>query len=116
MIMPIDCFVVSNFFSRLFFNTVWPLVAYTVLILLSTGLHRVGRERLASNCIETIFAIMFFMFAPNANGLFSMFYCVPLEDNTSWLRVDLSIQCTDTTGATTESFVAMQGYAIVMII
>ena len=44
-----------------------------------------------------------------------MFYCEPLEDGTSWLRVDLSIQCTDTSGATTTSHALMQFYAIAML-
>ena len=56
----------------------------------------------------------FLLYPGISNGLLSIFYCEPLEDGTSWLRVDLSIQCTDSSG-TTASHGAMFVFAFFMI-
>ena len=58
----------------------------------------------------------FIVYPSISNGVFSTFYCVGLEDGTSWLRVDLSIQCTDTSRATTTTHAIMQAYTVIMIV
>ena len=57
----------------------------------------------------------FLLYPSMANSLLSIFYCVPLEDGTSWLRVDLSIQCVDSGGATMAPHMTMITFALVMI-
>lgn len=115
-LIPLDCFLSTNFNSRLVFKTVWPLVAYAILYLLSKVFRIAKKERHADRCIDSLFFIMYIMYASISNVLFSMFYCVPLEDSTSWLRVDLSIQCTDTSGATIGDHAIMQAFAAIMLI
>ena len=58
---------------------------------------------------------MFILYPSLSNGLLSIFYCVPLEDGTSWLRVDLSIQCVDASGGTTAAHATMLAFAFVML-
>ena len=114
-IMPLDCLVRNNFNSKLIFKTVWPLVAYALLYLLSKLFRMVHKERHADSCIDYLFLVMFLMYPSISNSLLSMFYCVELEDRTSWLRSDLSIQCTDTSGELTANHAAMQAFAVIMI-
>jgi len=115
-LVPLDCLVSNNFHSLLIFKTVWPLVAYAILYLLSKVFRIAKKQRHADGCIDALFFVMYIMYASLSNVLFSMFYCVPLEDGTSWLRVDLSIQCTDTSGTAIRYHAAMRAFAILMII
>ena len=93
-IMPIDCIVSMNYYSKLIFKTTWPLVAYAGLFLSSKALRRTGQNAKADSLIDFLFLIMFILYPSISSKLLSMIYCIPLEDGTSWLRVDLSIQCT----------------------
>ena len=56
----------------------------------------------------------FILYPSISNGLLSIFYCVPLKDGTSWLRVDLSIQCADASG-TIARHTTMLIFAFVML-
>jgi hypothetical protein len=115
-LMPVDCIVPMNFYSRLIFKTVWPIVAYVVLFFGSKALLKCGRKGQAEFCIDTLFLIMFILFPSLSSSLLSMFYCVPLDDGSTWLRVDLSLQCSDASGSTTASYAFMRLLTVIMLI
>ena len=74
-------------------ETSWPLGAYALLYLLSKWLRKRGKPGQADACIDFLFFMMFVLYPSISTKLLSMVYCVPLEDGTTWLRVDLSLQC-----------------------
>ena len=113
--MPLDCLFPTNFYSKLIFKCAWPLCAYVALTLLSKVLRKCGKAGRADACIDFAFLIMFVLYPSISNGLLSIFYCVPLEDGTSWLRVDLSIQCVDASGSTTAARAGMIAFTFVML-
>jgi len=114
-IMPLDCMFSQNFYSKLILKCVWPLCAYIALVALSKVFRKLGKDGKADSCIDFTFFLMFLLYPSMANSLLSIFYCVPLEDGTSWLRVDLSIQCVDSGGATMAPHTTMIAFALVMI-
>jgi len=113
-IMPLDCMWPTNFYSKLIFKCVWPLCTYALLALLSKVLRKFGKDARADGCIDFGFFLMFILYPSISNGLLSIFYCVPLKDGTSWLRVDLSIQCADASG-TIARHTTMLIFAFVML-
>ena len=94
-LMPIDCIipVYQSYYSKLVSTCIWPLIAYALLYVSSRCLRRRGKDGQADACIDFLFFIMFVVYPSISTKLLSMFYCVPFEDGTSWLRVDLSQQC-----------------------
>ena len=92
-LMPLDCIVSTSYYSRLVFKCVWPLVAYAFLALLAKLLSKAGMASMASASVDLAFLLVFILYPSISTGLFSMFYCVPLENGMSWLRVDLSLEC-----------------------
>ena len=77
----------SDYYMMLLFKTTWPLAAYVILVLLSRCYRKAQKDRHADTCIDYLFLVMFIVYPGISSGV----YCVPLEDGTSWLRVDLSI-------------------------
>ena len=114
-LMPLDCMVSTNFYSKLIFKCVWPLGAYVALALLSKVLRKCGKVGKADSCVNFAFFLMFVLYPSISNGLLSMFYCVPLEDGTTWLRVDLSIQCVEPSGAYKFEHAGMLAFTFVML-
>ena len=114
-IMPLDCMLPTNFYKKIMLKCIWPLCAYAALALLSTVLRKCGKTDRANACVDFAFFLVFILYPSISNGLLSMFYCVPLEDGTSWLRVDLSIQCAEASGTTMASHAAMLAFTFVMI-
>ena len=114
-IMPLDCIVRTDFYGKLIFKCVWPICAYVLLGLLSKLLHRFGRQARGDMCIDLAFFLIFILYPSISNGLLSMFYCVELEDGTSWLRVDLSRQCQVKPGELTASHATMVAFTFVML-
>ena len=100
-LMPLDCMIRTSFYSKLVFKTVWPLCAYAALFGLASLLYRVGgakRTAQADSLINFAFLLIFILYPSISTSLFSMFYCFPLEeDGTSWLRVDLTLECSTAT-------------------
>ena len=99
-LLPLDCIIRTSYYSRLVFKCVWPLAAYTLLGLLSFVLRKFNKILRADACIDFAFFLVLLLYPSISTGLFSMFNCVELEDGTSWLRVDLSLECSTPTHAT----------------
>ena len=66
--------------------------------------------------LDSLTQMQFILYPSISNSLLSMFYCVPLEDGTAWLRVDLSLQCVDASGTTVARRAAMIAFTLVMIV
>ena len=109
--MPLDCIVRTSYYSRLIFKCTWPLVAYALVGLLARKLVNMGEKRAnqADSLINFAFFLMFILYPSISSSLFSMFYCVELEDGTSWLRVDLTLECS------TDAYRAMMAFTFVML-
>ena len=103
-LMPLDCIVRTSYYSRLIFKCIWRLCVYLALGLLACKKHSV-----ADLAINLGFLVMFVVYPSISSSLLSMFYCVELEDGTSWLRVDLSLECA------TEVHTAMLFFTWIMI-
>ena len=110
-LMPLDCIVHTSYYSRLIFKCTWPLVAYALVGLLARKLGNMGEKRAsqADSLINFAFFLMFILYPSISSSLFSMFYCVDLEDGTSWLRVDLTLECS------TDAYRAMMAFTFVML-
>jgi len=115
-IMPLGCIVETNYHYMLIFKCLWPLGVYALLYLSSKFLNMRGNEAKADACIDLAFFLMFVMYPSLSNSLLSMFYCYPLEDGTSWLRTDLSVQCTSAPGVFTPAHAGMLTFTFVMLI
>ena len=108
-LMPLDCIVRASYYERLIFKTVWPLAVYILLFVSAKGLRVRGKEDQADSLINFLFLIMFLLYPSISSQLLSMFYCYGREDGTSWLRVDLSLDCN------TSQHYAMLAYTWIMI-
>jgi len=115
-LVPLDCISKTTYYSRLIVKCGWPLVAYLLLGICAMAFNRVNMAHQATQCVNGIFFIMFIIYPSISTSVLSMFYCVPLEDGTSWLRVDLSRQCTDTSGAWITDYSVMIIVTVVMIV
>ena len=112
--MPVDCVVRSSFYSKLIFKTVWPLLFYLVFGLSAKIQRRRGKDGAADTLINFAFLIMFIVYPSVSSSLLSMFYCEQNEDGSSYLRVDLSLECSTSVHATMIVYtVAMIGLHIV---
>ena len=58
-LVPLDCIVRTSYYSRLVFQTVWPLVAYAVFALLNRLLSKAGKAIMANACIDLAFLLAF---------------------------------------------------------
>ena len=99
-----DRYVVLLAPRLLVFQCVWPLFAYVAFGLINFVLRKMSKPDQADAAINLAFTLMFIIYPSISSGLFSMFYCVPLEDGTSWLRIDLSLECSTGTHATMIAF------------
>lgn len=57
---------------------------------------------------------MFILYPGISTSLLSMFYCVPLEDGSAWLRVDFSLRCQSAEGVE-GSYAAMLVFTFIML-
>ena len=57
-IMPLDCMVSQNFYSKLILKCVWPLCAYIALVALSKVFRKLGKDGKADSCIDFTFFLM----------------------------------------------------------
>ena len=91
--MPLDCIVRTTFYSRLIFKCGWPLVAYAFLLGGARAAKKLGKDAMCDSLINFASLLQFLLYPSISTQLFSMFYCEPMEDGTSWLRQDLSLEC-----------------------
>lgn len=112
-LMPLDCIIKTSFYSKLAFKCIWPIVAYALLGLGARVQYKRGNEGTADSMINFIFFIMFLVYPSVSTGILSMFYCmgpdVGLEDGSSYLRVDLSLECS------TQLHSFMVTFAVIML-
>jgi hypothetical protein len=114
-VMPLDCIFRRTFYDKLILKSLWPLAAYGLCYLASIIFQRRKMDVQASFCIDLSFFFMFVVYPSLSTSLLSMFYCYPMEDGTSWLRVDLSLMCHDANGTTTGQYFAMIIFTIIML-
>ncbi|CAN0101450.1 unnamed protein product, partial [Sphacelaria rigidula] len=114
-ILSVSCIVDTNFYVRLGFVTISPLVVCGVL----AGTNTVSRSRnrhspaamqvAEHKHISIALLVTFFIYSSVSFTIFQTFVCEPLDDGVKYLRADYSLTCS--TGLHT----AMQVYAGLMI-
>ena len=108
--MPVDCIIRTSYYSKLVFKTVWPLLFYAIFGISAKIQRKRGQDGAADSLINLAFLIMFIVYPGVSTSLLSMFYCVPLEDGSSYLRPDLSLECSTPLHAT------MVIYTLIMLV
>ena len=92
---PIGCIVNITFHEIFLARTIIPLVAIVFLKLvpvIGARMKNIGKE--AFDGFETAaFFVMFLVYPSCSQYVFAMFQCVEVDDGTSWLRRDFSIDC-----------------------
>ena len=91
--MPLDCLIRTSFYSKLIFKCLWPLAVYVLFGVSAKFERRRGKDGSADTLINLLFLVMFIVYPGVSSSLLSMFYCVELEDGSSYLRPDLSLEC-----------------------
>jgi len=91
--MPLDCIIRTSFYSKLIFKCLWPLAVYVLFGVSAKFERRRGKDGSADTLINLLFLVMFIVYPGVSSSLLSMFYCVELEDGSSYLRPDLSLEC-----------------------
>lgn len=114
-VMPLGCAAPLNFFDKLILRTCLPLVAYALLLLLARCYYKSGKKRQSGILVDAVFFIIFLVYPSTSSALFSVFVCEDLEDGSSFMRNDLSIQCTNTDGSFTGLYVGVLAYTAVML-
>ena len=117
-LMPLPCLFESDFHKTLLLRTLVPLAVMAAIgiwggcLLSNSGVStRSGASRvwLGNLLLNLVFLILFAVYASVSRHIFATFSCISLDDGTSWLRADLSIDCSSSQHTT------MVGYAAVMI-
>ena len=98
--MPVDCIIKTTYYSKLVFKTIWPLFFYMLFGVIAKVQRKKGNNNSADSLINFSFLIMFVVYPGISTSLLSMFYCEPLEDGSSYLRPDLSLECSTSLHAT----------------
>jgi len=118
-VIPLPCIFESDFHSLLLLRTIIPLAIMSLLSCTSWLLVReasVSSERgearalLGGVLINLTFMILFCVYPSTSSTIFTTFQCEDLDDGSSWLRADLSIDCNSS------KHVAMTTYAAIMIV
>lgn len=99
-LMPLDCIFSTSYYSMLVVKCVWPLAFYLALGIAAKAQRKRGKDGSADALINLAFTIMFIVYPSISSSLLSMFYCIQLEDGSSFLRVDLSLDCSTPLHAT----------------
>lgn len=110
-LLPIGCTVAYGHHQTLVTRTVGPLVALALL----TGAARALRRRektswISDRLLEMAFFVIFLVYPSCSSTVFATFPCVGLDDGTSFLRADPSIDCASPTHH------VMVGYAALMLL
>jgi hypothetical protein len=99
-LMPLDCIFSTSYYSMLVLKCIWPLAFYLALGIAAKAQRKRGKDGSADALINFAFTIMFIVYPSISSSLLSMFYCIQLEDGSSFLRVDLSLDCSTPLHAT----------------
>ena len=94
-----SCFLAPNFFGRLLFSTIMPIVVLLVL----RGCYVVAKRRNVSSAeglrvvknkhISAALFVVFFVYASVSFTVLSAFKCEELDNGVSYLRADYSLTC-----------------------
>ena len=99
-LMPAECIVTTNYYSMLVFKCVWPICVYASLAAAAKVARGRGKDGLSDSLINFAFLVMFIVYPSLSTSLLSMFYCVDIEGAGSFLRIDLSLDCSTSLHAT----------------
>ncbi|CAN0297003.1 unnamed protein product [Pylaiella littoralis] len=115
VILSISCVVETNFYGRLVFATVAPLVvlgalAATYAVSRSRNRHSpAGMQAVKHKHLSIALFITLVVYSPVSFNIFETFACETLDDGVQYLRADYSLTCT------TDMHMAMLVYAGLMI-
>lgn len=115
-LLSVSCIVDINFYGRLFFTTVGPLVVFgglaaTYAVSRSRNRHSpAGMQAAKSKHLSIALFISFVVYSSVSFNIFQTFVCETLDDGVTYLRADYSLTCS--TGVHT----AMMAYAGLMIL
>lgn len=116
IILSVSCILDTNFYGRLFFATIGPLVVFGALAVTyavskaRNRRSRAGLQAARSKHVSVALFIMFVIYSSVSFNIFQAFACETLDDGVEYLRADYSLTCS--TGAHT----AMMVYAGLMIL
>ena len=111
-----SCLVDINFYGRLLFATVGPLVVLGVLLATYNASRfrnrhsRIGLQAAKSKHLSIALFIMFIVYSPVSFAIFQTFVCEKLDDDVEYLRADYSLTCS------TGIHAGMMAYAGLMIL
>ncbi|CAM9477686.1 unnamed protein product [Ectocarpus fasciculatus] len=114
-ILSASCFVDTNFYGRLLFATIGPLVvlgalAVTYAVSRSRNRHSpAGIQTAKHKHLSIALFIMFVVYSSVSFNIFQTFVCETLDDGVDYLRADYSLVCS------TDTHTAMKVYAGLMI-
>jgi len=101
-IEQISCVTQLSYYTRVLLRTIIPLVLIVLLIVVGFaskgellpkfGLFK-NQKELGGSCLTFAFVIAFLVYPSLTSVAFKMFLCVELDDGTSWLREDMSLDC-----------------------
>lgn len=115
-ILSVSCIIDTNFYGRLFFATIGPLVVFgalagTYAVSKSRNRHSpAGMQAAKSKHLSIALFISFVVYSSVSFNIFQTFVCETLDDGVKYLRADYSLTCS--TGVHT----AMMVYAGLMIL
>ncbi|CAM9404595.1 unnamed protein product, partial [Ectocarpus sp. 12 AP-2014] len=115
-LLSVSCIVDINFYGRLFFTTIGPLVVFgaltaTYAVSRSRNQHSpAGMQAAKSEHLSIALFISFVIYSSVSFNIFQTFACETLDDGLTYLRADYSLTCS--TGVHT----AMMVYAGLMIL
>ena len=115
-LLPLGCVVSFNFHSALALRTLMlPAFAVVPLALRCAQIaaNKKWRRRLQAGidiCTGLLFLTLFLIYPSTSAAIFATFQCKELSDGSSWLRADLSIDCTS------PEHIGVQTYAVAMVV
>lgn len=115
IILSVSCVVETNFYSRLIFATMGPLVvlgalAATYTVSRSRNQHSpAGMQAAKHKHLSIALFIMLVVYSSVSFNIFQTFFCETLDDGTDYLRADYSLTCSE------DLHTAMKVYAGLMI-
>lgn len=115
-ILSVSCVVKTNFYGRLFFVTISPLVVLgalgvTYAVARSRNRHSpTGLQAAQRKHLSVALFVIFVIYSSVSFSIFQIFVCETLDDGVTYLRADYSLTCS--TGA----HKAMQVFAGLMIL
>ena len=105
-ILPLECIWSLSFYVALLLRTLLlPALGLTFVAMRAARAPRRAVDAMGG----ALFVILFLIYPSTSAAIFSTFQCEPLDDGTSWLRADLSIDCQ----SGTHGF--FMGYAVLMV-